>query len=279
MNASINEKTPNEIKDIKLFTIGMIVVGTFFGGALTGGYLLFRNFKLLNQDVKARVSLFTGILLTMIIIPVFFFTLPFSFPKTLLQLSVIIWTVLAYFITTHYQKAAIDSHLQSGGEPGSGWTLLITVIISLVIIFVYAAIISAVIILYGTNTASSSSTIQSEKYWLPSNLYPLRIEKTEGVLLCDTLDIKVSEARVVGQLLTQIGYYNKKTNNEAAYYISGNYYVINLDITKEDWMKQKIQIEGRRFINLFSKSFPDHRFQVLFTSVDSLGQAMEYHLR
>lgn len=277
-------QTAAESKGIKLFTERAIVISTILGGPLAGCYLISQNFKSLNDISKGKKSLIIGILFTLIFFPILLFIPSSIFDKISNFVFDLLWTISIYFIVKRYQKENIKTHIKNGGQSGSWSKVLIISIIAAVISIVYIMAVSLVILpndyydskfTNGTQLNSSISA-PSENIAIPKNLTSLKIENTTGVVLYDSLNIKVSDAKVVGLLLIDLGYFGKDSNNEAAYYKSNNKYNVNIIIPEIAWEDPAIQKGGKWLLGQLNKTYPGHGFQVILTSFNSFGKSKEY---
>lgn len=131
-NHSIRNNTP----DFKLYSVKGIVIATFFGSALAGGYLIAKNYQRLGKQSYARWALFYAVLA--LITTVFLGeVLLESVPATMVSIPIFFAMWLA---AKQLQGAAIEQHMQNQGQLESCWkafgvSLLVAVVILLFIVF------------------------------------------------------------------------------------------------------------------------------------------------
>jgi len=98
-----------------------ITIATYFGGPLAAGYLVKKNYEILEQPNNARKSLIIGIVSTILI-----FAGIFSIPEDIIDkipnaLIPLIYTGIIYLIVERVQGENLTNHKESGGEFYSGW--------------------------------------------------------------------------------------------------------------------------------------------------------------
>ncbi|HWB26753.1 MAG TPA: hypothetical protein VG738_14820 [Chitinophagaceae bacterium] len=103
-----------EIPESKLYKTGNITLAAFFGGAIVGIYLLAENFRKLGRAHATYFTWIVGIFLFMLvnILRLYFFRLA-EIP------GIFYWILNALIVTwagRHYQLAAINAHIDKGGE-------------------------------------------------------------------------------------------------------------------------------------------------------------------
>lgn len=106
---------------IKLYSQRAITIATYFGGPLAAGYLVKKNFEVLDQPDNARKSLIIGIISTILL-----FAGIFSIPEPIIDkipqpLIPLIYTAIIYSIVERIQGENLKQHKESGGEFYSGW--------------------------------------------------------------------------------------------------------------------------------------------------------------
>jgi hypothetical protein len=116
-----------------IFTKNNIWVGTMLGGPLAGGYYLYRNFKIFNNSLNAKLSLLLSILITIFLLFVAN-SIPENVPRSLIP---VIYTGIIYIIATYSQGKTIDEYIEQKKEL-AGWRK--TIVISLVCLFITAGL-------------------------------------------------------------------------------------------------------------------------------------------
>ncbi len=250
-----------------LFTEKAISAGTMLGGPLVGAYLISENYKALNKNDDAKKTLIFGITVTLVFFPILLYVPEHIMDRIPEQVFHFFWAAVVYFIVKKYQGDSIIEHLVNGGKKGSGWIVFFSGLIGAVITFGY--IIAFAFALTPYETVSH----------IPSDLLPLQIENTSGVLYYDTLNIKEPDAKVVGFFLTQLGYFNRESNNEAAYYKKDEIYYVGMGIPEFAWQNEGIQRGAKLLIQQLAASYPNHNYQVVLSSIDSTGEAKEFIIK
>jgi hypothetical protein len=117
-----------------IFTRNNIWTGTMLGGPLAGGYFLYRNFKIFNQPLNAKLSLIFSILFTVLLLSLVN-NIPENIPHILIPF---IYTGIIYIITIKSQGKNIDEYIEQRKEL-SGWikTIIISVICFLITLSLY----------------------------------------------------------------------------------------------------------------------------------------------
>ena len=133
----------NETTTQKIYKEKAIWVGTFLGGPLVAGYLISENFKVFDQQEKARKAWIYSIIVTAIVFGgVFLIPDNVKVPNQIIPL---IYTFIAYQFVQIYQKAKIMTHINAGGQVYSWWrtigVALIGLLITVIIVFSIAMLV------------------------------------------------------------------------------------------------------------------------------------------
>jgi len=133
----------NETTTQKIYKERAIWVGTFLGGPLVAGYLISENFKVFDQQEKARKAWIYSIIVTAIVFGgVFLIPDNVKVPNQIIPL---IYTFIAYQFVQIYQKAKITTHINAGGQVYSWWrtigVALIGLLITVIIVFSIAMLV------------------------------------------------------------------------------------------------------------------------------------------
>lgn len=105
----------------RFFSQKAITIATYFGGPLAAGYLVNKNYEVLEQPDNARKSLIIGIISTILV-----FAGIFSIPEAIIDkipnaLIPLIYTGIIYLLVERFQGESLKKHKESGGEFYSGW--------------------------------------------------------------------------------------------------------------------------------------------------------------
>ena len=120
----------------KFYSQRAITIATYFGGPLAAGYLVKKNFEVLDQPDNAQKSLIIGIISTVLL-----FAGIFSIPEPIIDkipqpVIPLIYTGIIYLIVERIQGENLKQHKESGGEFYSGWKAAGVGAIAMVILFV-----------------------------------------------------------------------------------------------------------------------------------------------
>jgi len=108
----------------KIYTNRAILASTFLAGPITGGYMLFENFRVLGEKKRAKWSLGLSAAGTVLLL-IAFSTIPFleKIPSIVFPA---IYTWIAYFVIRACLAGKMDLHFRGGGEKvGLGEILLV----------------------------------------------------------------------------------------------------------------------------------------------------------
>lgn len=264
---SINISQPSLIEIGKpLFTKKAITVGTVFGGPLTGGYLLSENFKSLNKNIESRVTLIASAVITILIIPLLLFIPGHVADKIPEQLFHLLWAGIVFLLVKKYQRDSINSYLDNGGKKGSGWIVFYAIIVGTLLTFAYGFAFAYLIASNEPNDVALH------------NLTPIKNEFTKGVLYYDSIHIKSQDSKVVSLLLSQIGYFNDQMENEATYYKENETYYIGIYVDEQYWDEAQVKHDIKMITEQLLKSYPERKYIILLTSIDSKGNRKEFKI-
>lgn len=115
----------------KLYNERAILIGTFVGGPLAGGYLLARNFAVLNEPAKAGKTWIATVGVLLLLIASSFFSLTDKIPPVVYGLA-LGWT--AHFVAVKYQGSKISQHRENGGKFYSTWRAVFAGAVSLLLL-------------------------------------------------------------------------------------------------------------------------------------------------
>ncbi len=113
----MNENLYTEQVDNKLYNSQSILIATFFGGPLVGGYLISENFRYLGEPEKAKQTWVFAILGLSVLLAILGFMQGSRIPWYVLPLG---YTALTYLPLKWLQSARIKSHRLQGGQLHKG---------------------------------------------------------------------------------------------------------------------------------------------------------------
>ena len=173
----------------RLYTISWISGAAFVGGPLAAAYLLAHNFKALGQPEHARRVLY-GALAVLVMVLGTLALLPPSLTDTRwMQLAISsLWTSAAWFLVEQYQSDAIRAHLGNDGAPGSWARAIAATLGGLAVTVALSVLIFSV-----------APPFAGTRYDVPG---------TRGTIYYSGI-AEESDARVLGYLLVQAGYYQE----------------------------------------------------------------------
>ena len=128
----------------KIFTDKKIWLGSWLGGPLIAGYIIYKNYKIFGENEKANIVIIITIFFS-IFLAFGIFMIPdnINIPS---QLIPIIYTSIAWGLMKHFQGNKIEEHINNGGQlVGWGKTILIS-ILGLVIFIIPLFIVGMVIL-------------------------------------------------------------------------------------------------------------------------------------
>lgn len=113
------ENICSPIPQFKLYNVAAITIGTFLGGPLVAGYLTAANFKKLGQARSARITWIISIAFTIAMLSAIFMIPGIEkIPKYIIP---IFYISVTQTVVQKLQNAAIEAHMDSGGQMYSAW--------------------------------------------------------------------------------------------------------------------------------------------------------------
>ncbi|MDB5205586.1 MAG: hypothetical protein JWR72_661 [Flavisolibacter sp.] len=123
----------------KLYNERSILIGTFIGGPLAGGYLIAQNFKALNDPAKAVKTWIVTILVLLL-------TMATAFVPALDKLPTFfysfIFCMIAHFMAKKFQGSNIQLHQVSGGQLYNTWRAVAAGVIFMLLMVAFILVIS-----------------------------------------------------------------------------------------------------------------------------------------
>lgn len=116
----------------KLYNERAILIATFVGGPLAGGYLLARNFGTFNEPAKAGKTWIVTIGVMLLLAGSAFVPAADAIPGVVYSL---LFCCTAHFAARKYQGSSIALHQTNGGEFYSTWRAVLTGLVFLVLMF------------------------------------------------------------------------------------------------------------------------------------------------
>lgn len=132
----INENLPF------LHTERAVWITSFFGGPLAAGYLIYENYRNLDNSRNAKISLIIGILASIVVFGGVFLIPEKIIDKIPNQIIPIIYTVIIYFIVKKIFGKELKDHKENGGRfYKTGRAVIvgaISLVLIIIIVFTYA---------------------------------------------------------------------------------------------------------------------------------------------
>jgi len=113
----MTENFYTEKAENKLYNSQSILIGTFFGGPLVGGYLISENFRYLGEPEKAKQTWVFAILGLSVLLAILGFIQGSRIPWYVLPMG---YTALTYLPLKWLQSARIKVHKSQGGTIHKG---------------------------------------------------------------------------------------------------------------------------------------------------------------
>jgi hypothetical protein len=123
------------VSKTKLFSPNQVAVAAFFGGPAAAVYVLWKNFAAVGKDQAAKLTIWFGSGLTVLILAIVPF-LPDSFPNSALPAA---YTVTAWQVARTYQVSKQQISVSEQYEFQSNWTvagIAVAFLIALVLVIV-----------------------------------------------------------------------------------------------------------------------------------------------
>jgi uncharacterized integral membrane protein len=114
----------------KLYNERAILIATFVGGPLAGGYLLARNFGALNEPAKAGKTWIITIGIMLLLVVSVFIPAADAIPGFVYSL---LFCCTAHFAARKYQGSSIALHQTNGGRLYTTWRAVLTGLVFMVL--------------------------------------------------------------------------------------------------------------------------------------------------
>lgn len=125
--------------DGKLYTIKAICFGTFLGGPLVGGYLISENYKTLKMSYHLKMTYIYTIIIFFVLLNITWYLFP-RMQNTLIFVP-LFYTTMACIVSNKLQKTYINNYKQLGVKFHNWYNIILPIIISLIIFFIFSLII------------------------------------------------------------------------------------------------------------------------------------------
>lgn len=201
------------------YTKKAIGFATYFGGPLVGGYLLFKNFKLFNEDDSARNTLIFSIIFFVVFFELFLLIpdpIREKIPRFVLPA---IYTGIIYYIFKRFQDEKVSKFLQSGGHKASGWKIFGISVVGLLITLSYLMFRVMLI--------------------APFNGKVMEFGSAGNKIYYDE-EIAEKEVETLGQFLTDYGYFQSEVPQVVNFKLVDDKYEIHIFVDKNWWTDEDI---------------------------------------
>jgi hypothetical protein len=207
----------------KLFSPGTIGLVAFLAGPAGAFILLTLNYRRLGKRKAAWATIAVG-LLTMAALTASLMALPESFPGFLIGLPLFL---ILWIAAKTLQGNVYDAHLRQGGEPASGWAAAGFAVLGIVL---YLGMFFGIFLTY--------------ELYVDGGLGP-KIDYGNGEEVYYTKGATEADARALGTLLRQAGYFDGKGPKSVRVARDGNRVVISLVVSKRALTNLQVQQEFR----------------------------------
>lgn len=244
-----------EINKGKIYTDKSVLIGTFLGGPLAGGYLIAENFKTLNQNDKVKkVWIITIITLLVIALLALIFPESKYIPKSIIPAM---YSSLAYSVVKSLQEKDINEFIDNGGLVFQWWRSFLIGLIGL-----FVTLIPLLIFILSTeNNAISTKkygNLQHEIDFISDNITSIEI---------DNIALNLSETIFFNEGSKQYLFVQKTNNN----------YEISISVS-QDFIANDNNIEPYKELrkNLQSK-YPNNKviFNLVYDDLQNVIKRIE----
>ena len=249
--------TPLSVSEARLFTEKATATASAIGGPLAGAYLIARNFRTLGKEDSARLTLTVGVIVTLCLFTAITFLPENTLDKIPKHFIPLAYGIVGYIVVRSFQQKDIDAHLAAGGKKGSWHVIVGSGLVSLAISLGYFWIIVTL------TTPDEPAP--------PFAGTPLVFESTGSIIYYETPSIQESDAKVVGRILEDMGYFSKETQLPAGFHMEGSKYTIEMLVDEENWSHPVIEHDVSQFLRILKQSHDQRDYQVVFVMFDSTG--------
>lgn len=199
----------------KLFTEKQIYTATFFGGPITAGILIYKNFKRIGDDQKANWTLmFTGIFTVSIFYGLM--KLPEEITGKIPDIIFTsLYTFIVYTIYNNLLAEKINARIMDDDDEASNWTVagfsVLGLLLNLIIIFAFAFAQPA----------------------FPGDKYEYGEMKHE--IFYDSGEISQTDLQAIGRTLTRFAYFSNEIKQSVRVDKEYNHYILTIPVQKEYW--------------------------------------------
>ena len=129
-------------KEKKFYSQNAISITTFFGGPIAAGYLIRENYKNLDKEKAGFNALMLSIVSTLLLLSGVFLIPEDILDKIPNALFPFIISTAIYFIVEKIQGKELKLHKENGGQFYSAWRAAGIGLISIILLFVFIAIVA-----------------------------------------------------------------------------------------------------------------------------------------
>ncbi len=124
----------------KVFTTKMIWSATYLGGPLAAGILMSKNYKVFGKNKEAGISVFLGIIFTIILFVGIFLVPEPIIDKIPMPVIPLVYSLIIVWVAKKLQGKELTEFLKNNGHKASYWAAIGYSLISLVIILIPFAV-------------------------------------------------------------------------------------------------------------------------------------------
>jgi len=127
----MTEDILENIPEGTVYTTRTIIISTFFGGLLAGGYMVYHNFKTFGEHKKAVVAIVLTIITLLAFIATGFFPALDRIPPIFYTIFI---TLAVSLLTKRYQGSLVAKHISNNGKIYSTGRAVAVCVISIIVI-------------------------------------------------------------------------------------------------------------------------------------------------
>lgn len=200
----------------KVFTNKTISLATFFGGPISAGFLISKNFKAFGNEKASKASILIGTSFTLIL-SALIITLPESIidkiPQALIPFA---YTAIIAAIVEKMQGEKIKEILDNNGEKASGWTAFIYGLLGLVL-----NVIILLTFVYSINQGG----------------YEKQLNINDKVVLHYTKKIKDNTPQRISEAISKSGFMAESEGADVLLLETDNNYILKFILPDENLLK------------------------------------------
>jgi uncharacterized membrane protein YoaK (UPF0700 family) len=130
----MKEDLLENVSEDSIYSVKAIVLSTFFGGLLAGGFMMYQNFKTFGEHKKASLTIVFVILTFIALIATAFLPALEKIPNILYN---IIITLTVSFLVKKHQEALVTKHINAGGKTFTTGRVILICVLSIILVIAF----------------------------------------------------------------------------------------------------------------------------------------------